>query len=82
MTVLSQTPSAFRQFEAVDARAGAELSLRAVVFGGEALDQASVRRWASRHGYGQPRLINMYGITETTVHVTFGELDEELLGGR
>ncbi|HET9895692.1 MAG TPA: amino acid adenylation domain-containing protein [Streptosporangiaceae bacterium] len=80
VTVLSQTPSAFRQFEAADAREGAELSLRAVVFGGEALDQASVRRWASRHGYDSPRLINMYGITETTVHVTFGELREELLG--
>ncbi len=80
VTVLSQTPSAFRQFEAVDAREGAELSLRAVVFGGEALDQASVRRWASRHGYGSPRMINMYGITETTVHVTFGELGEEPLG--
>jgi amino acid adenylation domain-containing protein len=76
VTVLSQTPSAFRQFEAVDARLGAELSLRAVVFGGEALDQACVRRWAARHGHGRPRLINMYGITETTVHVTFGELDE------
>ena len=80
VTVLSQTPSAFRQFEAVDARVGAALRLRAVVFGGEALDQASVRRWASRHGYCGPRLINMYGITETTVHVTFRELDEERTG--
>ncbi|HET9899210.1 MAG TPA: amino acid adenylation domain-containing protein, partial [Streptosporangiaceae bacterium] len=76
VTMLSQTPSAFRQFEAADAKAGAKLSLRAVVFGGEALDQASVRRWAKRHGYDSPRLINMYGITETTVHVTFGELDD------
>ncbi len=80
VTVLSQTPSAFRQFEAVDARVRAGLSLRAVVFGGEALDQACVRRWASRHGYVGPRLINMYGITETTVHVTFSELDEERTG--
>jgi amino acid adenylation domain-containing protein len=80
VTVLSQTPSAFRQFEAVDARVRARLRLRVVVFGGEALDQASVRRWASRHGYSGPRLINMYGITETTVHVTFGELDEERTG--
>jgi amino acid adenylation domain-containing protein len=80
VTVLSQTPSAFRQFEAVDARVRAGLSLRVVVFGGEALDQASARRWASRHGYTGPRLINMYGITETTVHVTFRELDEERTG--
>jgi amino acid adenylation domain-containing protein len=80
VTVLSQTPSAFRQFEAVDARVRAGLSLHVVVFGGEALDQAAVRRWASRHGYAGPRLINMYGITETTVHVTFRELDEEGTG--
>ncbi len=80
VTVLSQTPSAFRQFEAVDSAVRGPLSLRAVVFGGEALDQASVRRWASRRGYGQPRLINMYGITETTVHVTFEELDDGKLG--
>jgi amino acid adenylation domain-containing protein len=80
VTVLNQTPAAFRQFEAVDARVRAGLSLRVVVLGGEALDQASVRRWASRHGYSGPRLINMYGITETTVHVTFRELDEERTG--
>ena len=80
VTVLSQTPAAFRQFEATDARDSAGLRLRVVVFGGEALDQAAVRRWASRHGYSGPRLINMYGITETTVHVTFRELDEERTG--
>ncbi len=38
-----------------------------------------MRRWAARRGYADPRLINMYGITETTVHVTFGELGTELL---
>ncbi|AGL19084.1 non-ribosomal peptide synthetase [Actinoplanes sp. N902-109] len=80
VTVLSQTPSAFRQFEAVDAERHADLALRAVVFGGEALDQASVARWASRHGYGSPRLINMYGITETTVHVTYQGLGLDDLG--
>jgi amino acid adenylation domain-containing protein len=80
VTVLNQTPSAFRQFEAVDARVRAGLSLRVVVFSGEVLDQASVRRWASRHGYVGPRLINGYGITETTVLTTFRELDEERTG--
>ncbi|MCS7475572.1 non-ribosomal peptide synthetase [Umezawaea endophytica] len=76
VTILSQTPSAFRQFETVDEQAAGDLSLRAVVFGGEALHRPSVRRWASRHGYAAPLLVNMYGITETTVHVTYLELTE------
>jgi len=75
VTILSQTPSAFRQFETADERHGGDLALRAVVFGGEALHRPSVRRWASRHGYAAPLLVNMYGITETTVHVTYLELD-------
>ena len=75
ITILSQTPSAFRQFETADERLGGDLALRAVVFGGEALHRPSVRRWATRHGYAAPLLVNMYGITETTVHVTYLELD-------
>ncbi|MFI9271112.1 amino acid adenylation domain-containing protein [Kitasatospora sp. NPDC052896] len=79
VTLLSQTPSAFRQFETVDEQTGARLALRAVVFGGEALHRPSVRRWAARHGYAAPLLVNMYGITETTVHVSYLELTEEHL---
>ena len=52
-----------------------------MVFGGEALHRPSVRRWASRHGYAAPALVNMYGITETTVHVTYLELDAGHLDG-
>ncbi|WP_432741955.1 amino acid adenylation domain-containing protein [Streptomyces sp. JH002] len=70
VTVLNQTPSAFAGFEAADRAAGLPLPLRLVIFGGEALDHASVRRWSERHGWDAPALINMYGITETTVHVT------------
>ncbi|WNV87578.1 non-ribosomal peptide synthetase [Umezawaea sp. Da 62-37] len=77
VTILSQTPSAFRQFETADEQAAGGSSLRAVVFGGEALHRPSVRRWASRHGYASPLLVNMYGITETTVHVTYLALGEE-----
>jgi amino acid adenylation domain-containing protein len=73
VTVLNQTPSAFRQLlwaeEAALDGAG-ELSLRCIVFGGEALEPASLRPWIERHGLERPALINMYGITETTVHVT------------
>ncbi len=73
VTVLSQTPSAFRQLMAVDAaRAGAaRLQLRYVVFGGEALDMRALQPWFDRHGDDAPVLVNGYGITETTVFVTF-----------
>jgi amino acid adenylation domain-containing protein/non-ribosomal peptide synthase protein (TIGR01720 family) len=72
VTVLNQTPSAFRQLVAADERrSGRALALRWVIFGGEALDFASLRPWLERHDDERPRLVNMYGITETTVHVTF-----------
>jgi amino acid adenylation domain-containing protein/non-ribosomal peptide synthase protein (TIGR01720 family) len=70
VSVLCQTPTSFAQLEAVDSRLGLPLSLRWVIFGGEALEHGPVRRWAERHGWDLPRLVNMYGITETTVHVT------------
>jgi acyl-coenzyme A synthetase/AMP-(fatty) acid ligase/acyl carrier protein len=47
------------------------LALRQVIFGGEALEVASLRPWFERFGDRQPTLVNMYGITETTVHVTY-----------
>jgi amino acid adenylation domain-containing protein/non-ribosomal peptide synthase protein (TIGR01720 family) len=76
VTVLNQTPSAFRQFmlaeEAKNIAAG--LALRYVIFGGEALNLGSLRSWFARHGESRPQLVNMYGITETTVHVTYRPL--------
>ena len=73
VTVLNQTPSAFRQLIHADenSRARDELALRLVIFGGEALDFTSLKPWFARHGDERPRLVNMYGITETTVHVTY-----------
>ncbi len=47
------------------------LCLRVVIFGGEALALGSLRGWVGRHGDARPELVNMYGITETTVHVTY-----------
>jgi amino acid adenylation domain-containing protein len=71
VTVLNQTPSAFYQLIDADARAGgAALSLRWVIFGGEALEVTRLREWHARHREDAPRLVNMYGITETTVHAT------------
>ncbi|WP_049563523.1 non-ribosomal peptide synthetase [Nonomuraea sp. SBT364] len=77
VTVLNQTPSAFRQlaaFAAEDDPRLTGLALRAVVFGGERLDMGELTPWIRRFGTGRPRLINMYGITETTVHTTLHEI--------
>ncbi|HEY6321688.1 MAG TPA: amino acid adenylation domain-containing protein, partial [Thermoanaerobaculia bacterium] len=95
VTVLNQTPSAFRQLIEADAHAEAasprdhapgtaeesgsgggrpDLSLRLVIFGGEPVDLASLASWVERRGASRPRLVNMYGITETTVHVTYRPL--------
>ncbi len=71
VTVLNQTPSAFKQLMPVACASDKGLALRHVVFGGEALEIASLAPWFERFGDQAPRLINMYGITETTVHVTF-----------
>jgi amino acid adenylation domain-containing protein len=87
VTVLNQTPSAFRQLMRADEEAAErgemrELALRYVVFGGEALDPAILRGWVDRRGDDRPFLVNMYGITETTVHVTYRVVREaDVRGG-
>ncbi|HXM58509.1 MAG TPA: amino acid adenylation domain-containing protein, partial [Candidatus Dormibacteraeota bacterium] len=80
VTVLSQTPSAFRQLVEADERmAGGRWRLRLVVLGGEALDPAALEPWMRLHGIERPALVNLYGITETTVHVTWLRLDERTI---
>ena len=74
MTVLNQVPSAFHPLAQADAEEPLPLALRWIVFAGEALDARSLAPWFERHG-DRPRLVNMYGITETTVHVTFRLLE-------
>ena len=71
ITVLNQTPTAFHQLVRADAAVQGKTALRLVIFGGEALEPESLSPWIGRHGDERPRLINMYGITETTVHVTY-----------
>ena len=71
VTVLNQTPSAFKTLIPVDDELREKLSLRYIVFGGEALELPILRPWFEIHGDSVPTLINMYGITETTVHVTY-----------
>ncbi|HBN7643523.1 TPA: pyoverdine non-ribosomal peptide synthetase PvdD, partial [Pseudomonas aeruginosa] len=83
-TVLNQTPSAFKQLMAVACSADMatqQPALRYVIFGGEALDLQSLRPWFQRFGDRQPQLVNMYGITETTVHVTYRPVSEADLEG-
>ena len=79
VTVLNQTPSAFLQLIQVEESANIipKLNLRYVIFGGEALEFQSLRPWFERHGDRTPQLVNMYGITETTVHVTYRPLKQE-----
>ncbi|QVK34090.1 non-ribosomal peptide synthetase [Pseudomonas syringae] len=71
VTVLNQTPSAFKQLMRVACDSSLPLSLQKIIFGGEALDVASLKPWFERFGDQAPQLINMYGITETTVHVSY-----------
>lgn len=89
VTVLNQTPSAFTQFIRFDEYSredkpdlASKLNLRYVIFGGEALDFAALQQWNQHHGLDQPKLINMYGITETTVHVTYHRITEQDLDQR
>ncbi|WEK32623.1 MAG: non-ribosomal peptide synthase/polyketide synthase [Candidatus Pseudomonas phytovorans] len=80
VTVLNQTPSAFKQLiphACARPQGQADLALRYIVFGGEALDVGSLAPWFNHFGDHQPTLINMYGITETTVHVTYRPVRRE-----
>ncbi|MGN9844407.1 amino acid adenylation domain-containing protein [Nonomuraea sp. H19] len=70
VTVLNQTPSAFTQLMEADRRRRERLAVRLVVFGGEPLDARPLRDWLDRYPEDRCRVVNMYGITETTVHVT------------
>ncbi|MDF5721896.1 MAG: amino acid adenylation domain-containing protein [Rhizonema sp. PD37] len=79
VTVLNQTPSAFTQLLLAEnaAPATAPSTLRYIIFGGEALNLQSLRPWFDRHGEERTRLVNMYGITETTVHVTYRHISRQ-----
>ncbi|MFD0744468.1 amino acid adenylation domain-containing protein [Phytohabitans flavus] len=77
VTVLNQTPTAFRGLVALagegDRRIDA-LALRAVVFAGEKLEVQELAPWVARRDLDRTLLLNMYGITETTVHTTYYRL--------
>ncbi|MCK4260648.1 MAG: amino acid adenylation domain-containing protein, partial [Halanaerobiales bacterium] len=80
VTVVNQTPTSFYNLSNSEMRAHTkssekELKVRYIIFGGEALKPVMLKAWKER--YPKTRLINMYGITETTVHVTFKEIFDE-----
>ncbi|SDX46163.1 arthrofactin-type cyclic lipopeptide synthetase C [Pseudomonas syringae] len=77
VTVLNQTPSAFRQLIAAQGENPQAHSLRQVIFGGEALETAMLKPWYARNVNADTQLVNMYGITETTVHVTYYPVQPE-----
>jgi amino acid adenylation domain-containing protein len=78
VTVLNQTPSAFSMLVQVEQNTEPlPLNLRLVIFGGEALQYRKLAPWFQRHGDRAPQLVNMYGITETTVHVTYRAIKAE-----
>lgn len=73
VTILNQTPTAFYQLLVAEASSRErDLFLRYIIFGGEALLLSKLKEW--KQWYPHTKLINMYGITETTVHVTFKEI--------
>ncbi|RAJ80067.1 amino acid adenylation domain-containing protein [Chitinophaga dinghuensis] len=74
VTVLNQTPAAFYVLQEVvtNHESYHDLAVRYVTFGGEALNPVKLKSWKST--FPDCRLINMYGITETTVHVTYQEI--------
>ncbi|WP_141554442.1 non-ribosomal peptide synthetase, partial [Xenorhabdus kozodoii] len=74
VTILNQTPSAFRPL--ISAQDTTAHSLRCIIFGGEALELHTLAPWVARNPTAQTRLVNMYGITEITVHATYRELTE------
>lgn len=81
ITVLNQTPSAFSQVQPLmlTGRAADPVNtthLRLVIFGGEALDTRSLGPWLDQQRDQPPQFMNMYGITETTVHVTYHQVQQ------
>ncbi len=74
VTVLNQTPAAFRNLIDVEDQQEAHQlcdHLRYVIFGGDRLDPSSLQKWVCHYPLKRIALINMYGITETTVHVSY-----------
>jgi amino acid adenylation domain-containing protein len=76
VSILNQTPAIFYHLVQEEIMSPTkDLNIRVVIFGGEALTPGKLKPWKEK--YPETRLINMYGITETTVHVTFKEITQK-----
>ncbi len=83
VTILNQTPSAFQLFMQAEETNTRKISaLKYIIFGGEALDVTLLSPWWKRYSEKHPILVNMYGITETTVHTTYKFLTKKDLNRR
>ena len=73
ITVLCQTPSAFRLFEYAQRRLNESHNskIRYIIFSGESLEPYHVASWIARHGDCFPKLVNMYALTETSGAVAY-----------
>ncbi|WP_186327815.1 non-ribosomal peptide synthetase [Paenibacillus xylanexedens] len=82
VTILNQTPTAFYRMAKLEVQSDLDtpLAVRKVIFGGEALQPIQLLEWKKK--YPQAQLINMYGITETTVHVTYKEMEWDDIQGK
>ncbi|PHM62787.1 amino acid adenylation domain-containing protein [Xenorhabdus ishibashii] len=77
VTLLNQTPTAFSiNSQALAEFRMEELSLRFIIFGGERLNFQTLRNWYQQFGLNSPQLVNMYGITETTIHASWHVVNE------
>jgi len=78
VTVLNQTPSAFYELAKIDTYGNKKLDhLRYIIFGGEHLKIHQLKKWVSKYGIDTPELINMFGITEITVHATYKRITND-----
>lgn len=85
VTVLNQTPSAFYYFSEIATNKYYDFKLtklRYVILGGEALVFANLSNWFACYGDSSPQIMNMYGITETTVHVTCQLVDMQQINAK
>ncbi|XP_055308628.1 uncharacterized protein LOC129572642, partial [Sitodiplosis mosellana] len=77
VTVLNQTPSAFKMLMRAMNMSLRTNRLRYIIFAGEELDPMIVKEWYEKYAENQTVLVNMYGTTETTVHATYQRLETE-----
>jgi tyrocidine synthetase-3 len=77
VTILNQTPQSFYSFsDIVSENKMLSLKIRKVIFGGDKLDFSKLKDWIDLYPLTNTQLINMYGITEITVHGTYYEITE------